>query len=214
MLAHLSQSLPGNSSIISHTSSVINLSSCSSYSGSNERSKLDVESSSITMKYIELFYCLIRRLLFTSKITRPNTHDCVAYLLTIIKVPTIYHKNRNLNTDLLFMKKIRMFVLSSTGDQYTHFELFFYEHNNYILIILQQIIQSRTFKNVSTVLEEAPKNMSKWININLHTDLIKCITDLQEHTTNNTRKSKNNLINQGVKTTSIQYYNTYQESIL
>ena len=77
------------------------------------------------MKYIELFYCLIRRLLFTSKITRPNIQDYVASLLTMMKLPTNYLKNRNLNTDLLFMKKIRMFVLSSTGDQSTHFEFFF-----------------------------------------------------------------------------------------
>ena len=41
--------------------------------------------------------------------------------------------------------------------------------------------------------------MIEWININLHTDLIKYITDSQEHTTNNARKAKNELINQGVK---------------
>ena len=56
--------------------------------------------------------------------------------------------------------------------------------------------------------------MIEWININLHTDLIKYITDLQEHTTNDAQKVKNELINQGVKTAGVQYYNTHQESIL
>ena len=51
--------------------------------------------------------------------------------------------------------------------------------------------------------------MIKWTNSNLHTDLIKYIADPQDHTTNNTRRAKNELINQGVKTDSVQYYNTY-----
>ena len=56
--------------------------------------------------------------------------------------------------------------------------------------------------------------MSKWININLHTDLIKYITDPQEHTTNDTRRAKNEFINQGVKTAGVKYYNIHRESIL
>ena len=52
-------------------------SSYSSYSGNSLRSKLDVESSSIPINHIELFYCLTRRLLFTSKITIPDVLDCV-----------------------------------------------------------------------------------------------------------------------------------------
>ena len=56
--------------------------------------------------------------------------------------------------------------------------------------------------------------MVELININLHTDLIKYITDSQVHTSNNTRRAKNELINQGVTTDGVQYYNTHQESIL
>ena len=56
--------------------------------------------------------------------------------------------------------------------------------------------------------------MSEWIKINLHTDLIKFITDPQKHTTNDTRRAKNELINEGVKTDGVQYYNTHQESII
>ena len=56
--------------------------------------------------------------------------------------------------------------------------------------------------------------MIKWINSNLHTDLIKYITDPPDQTTNNTRRAKSELINQGVKTNSIQYNNTHQELII
>ena len=90
------------------------LSSYSLYSGNSQRFKLDVESSSILVKHIKLFYYLIRRLLFTSKITRLNVLDYVTYVLTMMELPTNYHKNRNLNMDLLFMKKTQMFVLSNT----------------------------------------------------------------------------------------------------
>ena len=126
--------------------------------------------------------------MFTRKITRPNTQDCVTALLKTMELPINYHKNRNLNTDLLFMKEIQMFVLSSTEEWYTHFETLFYEQRNYILIIFQQIIQSRRFKKLSTVLKGL-------LNISLHIDLTKYITDQQEHTTNDTRKAMNELLN-------------------
>ena len=93
-----------------------------------------------------------------------------------------------------------MFILSSKEDRYTHFETLFYEHKNYILIILRQIIQSRRFKKVSTVLKGVLKNMIEWLDISLPTDLTNYNTDHQEHTTNDTRIAKNKLMNQGVKT--------------
>ena len=97
-----------------------------------------------------------------------------------MELPMNYHKNRNLNTDLLFMK-IRIFILSSTEGQHTHLETLFYEYKNYILIISQQIIQLQRFKKAPTVLKGVLKN---------------------------------ELINQGVKTADVQYYDTHQESIL
>ena len=78
-----------------------------------------------------------------------------------MELPMNYHKKRNLNTNLLFMKKIWMFMLSSEEDWYTHFKTLFYEHKNYVLIILQQIIQSRRLKKVSTVLKGVLKYMIK-----------------------------------------------------
>ena len=56
--------------------------------------------------------------------------------------------------------------------------------------------------------------MNDWISNNLYKDLIKYITDSQMHTTNNIRRTTNELMNQGVKTDSIQCYNTHQEFIL
>ena len=83
-----------------------------------------------------------------------------------------------------------------------------------MLNILQQLTQSQKFKNVFTVLKVAFKNMNEWICSNLYTNLIKYIIDSQVHTTNNARRATNELMNQGVKTDGIQYYNTHQESIL
>ena len=132
-------------------------------------------------KDIELFYRFIERLLFTSNITRSNVQDCVTSLVTTIELPMKYHRNRNLNTDLLFKKKKQMFILSSTKAQNNHFETLFYECKNYILIILQQIIQSWRFKKISTVLKWVFQNMIKWLDSSLHTNLTKYITDYQEH---------------------------------
>ena len=56
--------------------------------------------------------------------------------------------------------------------------------------------------------------MIKWLDISLPTDVTVYNTDHQEYTTNDTRIAKNKLINQGVKTADVQYYNTDQESIL
>ena len=142
--------------LIKNRSNILNnkpLSCCSSYSRNNQRFKLDVKSSSIPVKDIELFYCLIRRLLFKSKITRPDIQACVTYVLTMMKLRTNYHKDRTLNTDISFIKKICMFILSFAEDWCTHLETLFSKHNNFMLIVPQQIIQSRRLKNVSTILE-------------------------------------------------------------
>ena len=56
--------------------------------------------------------------------------------------------------------------------------------------------------------------MIDWIHSNLHTNLIKYITDPQIHTTNNARRTTNELMNQGVNTEGVQCYSTHQESIL
>ena len=56
--------------------------------------------------------------------------------------------------------------------------------------------------------------MIEWFDSNPHTNLTKYITDHQELTNNDTGKEKYKLINQGVKTTTNQYYITHQKLIL
>ena len=56
--------------------------------------------------------------------------------------------------------------------------------------------------------------MGDQIRGNLHTELIKYITDSQVHTTNNTIQVTNEMMEQEVKPYGIQCYNIHQESIL
>ena len=107
-----------------------------------------------------------------------------------------------------------MFLQSLKKYQYMYFETLFSKHNKYILNILQQFTQSQRLKNVFAVLKEVFKNMNEWIGSNIHIDLVKYITYSQMHTTNNARRTTNELMNQGVKIDSIQCYNTHQESII
>ena len=83
--------------------------SCSPYSGNNQWLKFDVESLSLPEKDTELFYCLVARLLFRSKIARPVIQACVAYIFTRMELPTNNHKDRHLNIDILFVNKTQMF---------------------------------------------------------------------------------------------------------
>ena len=50
-------------------------------------------------KDIGLLYRLIERILFTSKITRPDILTCISYIVTRMELPTNYHKDRHLNED-------------------------------------------------------------------------------------------------------------------
>ena len=69
----------------SHIISNISIPSCSLHSGNNQRFKLNIESPSIPEEDIELFYCLISRLLFTSKVTRPDVQTYVTDIFTRMK---------------------------------------------------------------------------------------------------------------------------------
>ena len=106
----------------SHIISDISIPSCSPHSGNNQRFKLDAESPNMSEKDIELLYCLIWRLLFTGKITVLDVQACVIYILTRVELSTNYHNGRHLNIDILFVKKIQIFVLSSVEDRCTHFK--------------------------------------------------------------------------------------------
>ena len=56
--------------------------------------------------------------------------------------------------------------------------------------------------------------MTKWFDSDPHFILTKYTTDYQEHTNIKTDKDKYKLINQGVKATNNQYYDTHQKSII
>ena len=88
------------------------------------------------------------------------------------------------------------------------------KHTKYLLKITQQIIQSRKYKKVSITLKIFLKNVTKWFDSDSHIILTKYITDHQENTNIGTDKGKYKLINQEVKTTNDQYYNTHQQLIL
>ena len=62
----------------------------------SHRFELNTDSPIMSDKDIRLLYSLIERLLFIREITTPDVHDCVSYIITRMKSPTICHKNRNL----------------------------------------------------------------------------------------------------------------------
>ena len=119
----------------SHMISDISIPGRLPYFGFSQRFELNTESPSMSDKDIWLLYSLIESLLFISEITRPDVHACVSYIITRIELPTICHKDRHLNVDVLFMKKIRLFVLSSAKDQCVHLESMFSKHTKYLLNI-------------------------------------------------------------------------------
>ena len=92
----------------SHIISATSISVCLPHSGFSQRFKLNADSSSMSKKDIGLLFCLIERLLFTSKITRPDVHAYVSYIITRMELQTNYHKDGHLNVDVLFVKKIQL----------------------------------------------------------------------------------------------------------
>ena len=131
------------------------------HSGFSQRFKLNVDLPSMSEKDVGLLYHLIKRLLLKRKITRPDIHVYVSYIITRIELPTSYHKDGHLNVDVLFVKKIRLCVLSSVEDQCIHLKLLFSKHTRYLLNIFQKIIRSQRFKNVFIILGGIPKNMKE-----------------------------------------------------
>ena len=180
------------------------------YSGFSQRFKLNADLPSMSKKDIGLLYCLIKRLLFTSKITKPDVLTCVSYIITRMELPTVYHKDGHLNVNVLFMKNIQLFVLSSEEDQYTNVDSLFSKHTKHLLNTLQQIIQSQRFKHVFIILRDVSKNTKEWIRMNLCTDQINYTTESQVHTTTNTITATNKLMKQGVYTKDVQSHSSHQ----
>ena len=78
---------------------------CPQYSGNDQLFKIDVESQSLPEKNAELFHHHITRLLFTSRIAILDIQNCVAYILTKMKLLISYYKDRHLDIDILLVNK-------------------------------------------------------------------------------------------------------------
>ena len=114
-----------------------------------------------------------------------------------MQLSTLYHKKGHLQVDVLSVKKLQLFVFSSTKKHSVHLASLFSKHSKYLLKICQQIIQSQRFKEATITLERVLKNVTKWFNSDPHFIL-----------------TQYKLINQGVKTTNDKHYNTHQKLIL
>ena len=139
----------------------ISIPDCLPYYGFNHRFELKTDLPSIPDKDKWLLYSLIERLLFISEITVPDLHACVSYIITRMESPSICHKNGHLQVDVLSVKKLRLFILSSTEEHYVHLESLFLKHTTYLLKICQHIIQSQRFKKASITLKRVLKNVTK-----------------------------------------------------
>mmetsp|Transcript_63390 Transcript_63390/g.71742 ORF Transcript_63390/g.71742 Transcript_63390/m.71742 type:complete len:141 (+) Transcript_63390:115-537(+) len=134
-------------------------------------------------KDIGLLNRLIERLLFSSKIARPDVLAYVSYTITKMELPKNHHQDGHLNVDVLFVKKIRLCILSSVENRHMEFESLFSKHTMYLLNIIQQIIQSRRFKAMLTILKVVSKNTNEWICMNLGTTQANYTTNSQTHVT-------------------------------
>ena len=90
----------------SHIISDISIPGQIPHSGFDQRFKLDADSPSMSEKDIGLLYRLIERLLLSCKVTRPDISACVSYIIARMESSTKYQEDKQLNVDVLFMKKI------------------------------------------------------------------------------------------------------------
>ena len=89
---------------------------CLPHCGFCHRFELNDDLPSMSDKDKQLLYSLIKRLLFICEITIPEVHACVSYITTRIESPTLCHKKGHLKVEVLSMKKLRLFLLSSTEE--------------------------------------------------------------------------------------------------
>ena len=119
-----------------------------------------------------------------------------------------------MNVDVLFMKKIQLYVLSSVKNRCLHYELLFSKHTKYLPNIIQRMIQSQRLQGILTTLGIVYKNTKVWIHINLRIDQVSYDNQSQVHSTTNVRTTNSKSTNQGVKKVDNQCHNIQQESIL
>ena len=100
---------------------------------------------------------------------------------------------RSLELDVLPMKSLQTFVLSSKEEQRVYLESLLSKHTTYLLKIYEHIVQYGRFKKTSVSLKRVLKNVTEWSD----NDPNFILTIYK-------------LINQGVKKFNEQYYNTHQ----
>ena len=69
-----------------------------------------------------------------------------------------------LESDVLPMKNLQLFVLSSKEEHRVYLESLLSKHTKYLLKIYEQIIQSGRFKKTSIALKRVLKNVTEWSN--------------------------------------------------
>ena len=105
-----------------HIISDISIPDCFPHCGFSHRFELNTDSPSISDKDKLLLHSLIERLLFICEITVPDVHACVSFIITRMESPSLCHKNGHLQIDVLLVKKLRLFVLSSTEEHCIHLD--------------------------------------------------------------------------------------------
>ena len=90
----------------------------------------------------------------------PNT-VMQALKCTFIVWPTImdHYKDIYLSINLLFVNTIQILLMIPHNLRFIQFKTLLSNHNKYMQNRLQQFVQSRGFKNVSTVVDRAFDNM-------------------------------------------------------
>ena len=108
----------------------------------------------------------------------PNTVKQALECTSIVSSTIMdYYKYIHLDIDLLFMNKIPTFLMISRNIGFMHFKALLSKHKKCVQNGLQQIIQSRGSKAVSTFVDKAFKNIVNWVRSCLHLDLTNCIVD-------------------------------------
>ena len=72
---------------------------------------------------------------------------------------------------------------------------------------LQQFVQSRGFKDVSTVVDGAFKNIIDWVHSKMYINLTNCTVDSKVYTTEDVIQVMNDMVKQEVTPERIQFYN-------
>ena len=103
----------------------------SPHHGLSHRIELKTDSPSMIDRDTRLQYDLIKRLLFISKNIVPNIHACVSYFITRMESPFICHENDLLQLDVLSVKKLQLFILSSKEEHHLHLESLLSKHTSF-----------------------------------------------------------------------------------